>query len=51
MERLDPVSAAVLIRGIRSPGCQAYLERYFLLSAAPVLAGVKLSALICIRHC
>ena len=30
---------------------ERYIEKFFMLSASPVLTGVKPSALICFRHC
>ncbi|MEL7609058.1 MAG: DUF3793 family protein [Bacillota bacterium] len=51
MERLDKVNQAGLFLRIRCLEPPKYMERYFLLSAAPVLMGVKPSALICFRHC
>ncbi|HWQ51049.1 MAG TPA: DUF3793 family protein [Terriglobales bacterium] len=35
----------------RCHDCRAQLDKTFLVSAAPVLAGVKPSALVCVRHC
>lgn len=51
MECLEKENAVNLIRDIRCLKHYKSMERYFLWSAAPVLAGVKPSALISFRHC
>ena len=42
---------AEFVKSIRCLEHRAYIEQYFLLSAAPVLAGVKPAVLISFRHC
>ena len=42
---------AEFVKSIRCLEHRAYIEQYFLLSAAPVLAGVKPAVLISLRHC
>ncbi|MEA5058764.1 hypothetical protein SDC9_85324 [bioreactor metagenome] len=51
MERLNEESVDAFRKGIRCLNHREQLERYFLLSAAPVLMGIKPSTLICIQHC
>ena len=51
MERIDKTRGLEFVRALRCAGHKEYLEKYFLFSAAPVIAGIKPSVLISFRRC